>query len=109
MNVAVHGHGAGDPVIALHAANGDGHVVDHAEAFAVVGEGMMKSAADIEGNSIVERIIGGKDGTSGGEPEGAHQFGRVGNFKEEFLPRGKGAGLKFLHVLRSMDKQHVLI
>src|SRR5947207_190636 len=49
VNVAIDSHGSTDFVIALHAAYGDRHVVDHAEALTMVGEGVMKSAADVEG------------------------------------------------------------
>ena len=57
VHVAIHGHRACDLFITLHAANGDGHIVNHAEAFAVVREGMMKSAADIKCHPILQSII----------------------------------------------------
>jgi hypothetical protein len=52
MNIAIDGHGAADSVIALHAADSDGNIVNHAEAFAVIGEGVVKSAADVEADAI---------------------------------------------------------
>jgi len=61
VDVAVYGHGAGDSVIALHAPDGDGHIVNHAEAFAVVGKRMMESATDVEGDVILQSIIGGQN------------------------------------------------
>ena len=61
VDVAIHGHGAGDFVIALHAADGDGHVMNHAEAFAMVGKGVMESAADVECDSILQCIVRRED------------------------------------------------
>src|SRR2546430_3718163 len=62
VNVAIDSHGSADFVIALHAAYGDRHVVDHAEALTMVREGVMKSAADVEGDSILQRILSRQDG-----------------------------------------------
>src|SRR5258708_34508897 len=48
MNIAIDGHGGANLVVTLHAADGDSNVVNHAEALAMVGEGVVKSAADVE-------------------------------------------------------------
>src|SRR5439155_24079323 len=69
VNVAIHGHGGADFVIALHAADGDRHVVNHAEALAMVGEGVVESAADVEGDSILQRILSSQDGPARRQPE----------------------------------------
>ena len=61
VDIAIHGHGASDSVIPLHAADGHGHVVNHAEAFAVVGKGVMKSAADVDGDAIFQSTVGSQD------------------------------------------------
>src|SRR5689334_24061323 len=61
VNVAIYGHGAGDLVVTLHAANRNRDIVNHAEAFAVIGEGMVKTSGNIESNPVVERVIGSKD------------------------------------------------
>src|ERR1700757_3809865 len=45
MNIAVHGHRGANFPVALHAAYGDSDVVDHAEAFAVIRKGVMKTAS----------------------------------------------------------------
>ena len=37
MDIAIDRHRGANLVVTLHAADGDGHVVDHAEAFAVIG------------------------------------------------------------------------
>src|SRR5205085_5313937 len=52
MDVAVHRHGARDFVVALHAADGDGYVVNHTEAFAVIGKSMMETSANVDGDAV---------------------------------------------------------
>ncbi len=79
VNVAVDGHGGANLVIALHAANRHRHVVDHAKTFAVIGESMMEAASDVEGNAIFQGVLGRQNRTARSQPEGAHQFRRVGN------------------------------
>ncbi len=53
VHVAVDGHGAPDSSALLHHANRDRDVIDHAEAFAVIGEGMMKAAADVHADAVL--------------------------------------------------------
>src|SRR5580692_35975 len=72
MDVAINSHRGANLAITLHTANGDGNVVDHAEALAVTGEGMMESTANVDGHAVVEGTIGCQHGTARGEPEGAH-------------------------------------
>jgi hypothetical protein len=69
VHVAIDGHGLVNLAIALHAADGDGDIVDHAEAFAVIGERVMESSADADRHAVVERVIGGQHRAAGGEPE----------------------------------------
>jgi hypothetical protein len=52
VNVAVNRHSGANLAVALHAANRNRHVVNHAEAFAVIGKGVVKSAADVYRNAI---------------------------------------------------------
>ena len=52
VDITIDGHGSADFPVVLKAADGDGYVVDHAEAFAVVGEGVMEAAADVDGDAI---------------------------------------------------------
>jgi hypothetical protein len=48
VNVAINCHGCPNSSIALHAADGDGYVMNHAEALTMVRKGVMKATADIE-------------------------------------------------------------
>src|ERR1039458_1121708 len=72
MDVAIDGHRGANFAVSLHAADGDGHVVDHAEAFTVTRKGVMESSADADPHSVVRGMISGQHGPPGGEPEGAH-------------------------------------
>src|SRR5208282_6046425 len=72
MDVAIDGHRGANLAVTLHAADGNGHVVDHAEAFAVTRERVMESTADADRHAVVEGMIGSQHGTACGEPEGAH-------------------------------------
>ncbi len=49
VNVSVDDHGGADGAVVLESADGDGDVVDDAEAFAVIGESVMEAAADVDG------------------------------------------------------------
>src|SRR5579859_4141557 len=49
MNVQVHGQGASDRFFFLQAADGDGDVVNYAEALAMIGKSVMKASAYIHG------------------------------------------------------------
>src|SRR6266513_2189182 len=109
VNVAIDSHGSADFVIALHAAYGDRHVVDHAEALTMVGEGVMKSAADVEGDSILQRILSRQDGPARRYPEGLHQFRRVGNLHLHFFKRRERAVFQLVHILRLVYQQDVFV
>lgn len=72
MDVAVDGHRFANLSVTLHATNGNGHIVDHTEAFPVVRKRVMKSSADADCYTVLEGMIGGQDRATCGEPEGAH-------------------------------------
>src|SRR5579863_5257948 len=48
MHVAIDGHCGTNLVVPLHPPDGDCHIVNYAEAFAVVREGMMKAATNAD-------------------------------------------------------------
>ena len=103
MDIAIDRHGGANLAVALHAADGDGHIVNHAEAFAVVGKGVVEAAADVKGYSITQGVLGGEDRSPGGEPEGAHQFLGVRDFHLRlFLPR-QSSGYQLVNVRGSVD------
>src|SRR5207237_10061787 len=101
MDVAVYGHGAGNLVVALHATNGDSHVVNHAEAFAMVGKGMVEAAADVEGDAIFQRIVRSQDRPTRSRPEGADEFGRVRKLHLHLVLRQERSSLECSAVVRS--------
>src|SRR5271169_1541137 len=84
VDVAVHGHGALDELPLLQAADGDGEVVDHAKTFAVIGEGVMKAAADADADAVGKRALGRQNGTAGMEHESVDHLRRVRDFHLEF-------------------------
>ena len=61
MYVAIHGHGALDGLVFLKAANADGKIVENAEAFAVVGVGVVKSSAHVYRGAVLERQSPGQN------------------------------------------------
>ena len=72
VDIAIHRHGPRDPSILLHAADRDCDVVDHAEALAMVGKGMVKSAADVKRDSISQRVLSSEDRSARSQPESPH-------------------------------------
>src|SRR5215469_4465679 len=109
VHIAVDGHRGANLAVALHAADGNRDVVNHAEALAVIGESMVKSPSDIDGHAILPSVLRRKNRTSRCQPERANQFRREGNLELEFLPRGQRSGLQFIHVRRRVHQQNVLI
>src|SRR5207248_11284378 len=87
VNVAINGHGTLDFALALHAANRDRDIMDHAEAFTVVREGMMKSAADVECHTVPQRQLSRPNRSSGRQPERIHQFRRIWKLHLHFFFR----------------------
>ena len=107
MHIAIEGHGGANLVVALHAADRYGDVVDHAEALAVVGEGVVESAADAYAHFVYEAMARGEDRSTGSQPEGVHQLRRERNLQLLRFTRTKRSSLQFLHILWRMDQQNV--
>ena len=93
----------------LHAPDGHGHIVDHAEAFAVVGERVVEAAADADGNGVHESLAGSENGPSSGQPESLHQFGRVGYLELLLLASGEGASFQLVNVVKFVNEKNVLV
>lgn len=109
MHIAIERHGRADLFITLHAPDCNRNVVDHAKALAVVREGVMETAADADGDAIVERVVGGQHGTTSGHPKSAHELGGIWNLHFQLFTRAQRAGLEFLHVLRCVHQQNVFV
>src|ERR1700733_2094613 len=103
MNVAVDGHGGTDFSVFLHAADCYRHIVDHAKAFSVIGEGVVKAASDVEADAIPKRVFCSKNRTASGHPECSDQLRGVGNLHLHFFAWRERSGLQLVDVLRSMN------
>ena len=75
----------------------------------MVGEGVMKSAADADADFVGEALAGREDRSAGRQPESFRQVARVGNFHLHFFAGAERAGLQLLDVLGLVDQQDVLI
>ena len=109
VNVAVDCHGGANLVVALHAADGDRNVVNHAEALAMVRESVVEAAANIDSDAVFESMVRRQNRSARRQPERLHQLRRVGDLHLHFFARGERACLQLLHVLRLVDQQNVLI
>ena len=109
MHVAVDGHRGANLVVALHAPDGHGDVVDHAESLAMIGKGVVKSAADADADFVGQSLARREDRASRRQPESVDQIARVGNFHFHFFARAERAGLQLLHVVGLVDEQDVLV
>src|SRR5579883_181942 len=65
MHVAIDHHGPLYLLLTLQLAYCDCNVVDGTEAFAVIRESVMKSAADVEAEALAQGVACGQDGASG--------------------------------------------
>ena len=109
MNIAIHGQGAADFSILVHALDGDGHIVDNTESLAMIGKGMMKPSAYIDGHAALQGKIRRQNGTTCGQPESRDQFRRIRNFQLHLFHRRKGPGLQLMHIFRRMHQQDILV
>ena len=107
VDIGVDDHDGADGAIGLEAADGNGDVVDHAEAFAVAGEGVMEAAANVGGKAVGQCALGGKDGAASGEPEGFDGFLGVRDFQAHLLGGRKCAGLELADPFLCVDAEDV--
>jgi len=109
MHIAIHGHGGANHAIFLQSPNGHGHVVDHAESFAVIRGSVVKSAADVETDLVRHTLPRRQDRSAGSQPESIDQIARVGKLHFHRFSRAKCAGLQFLNVFGGVNQQDVFI
>ena len=109
MNVAIDGHGPADSTTLLHDPNGNGDVVDHAEALAVIGKGVVKATADVDAYTVLQRPLRSQDGPSGVQHEGVDHLWRVGNFHLQLFARAQAAFHQLVDVMRGVDQGNVAI
>src|SRR5580692_958746 len=87
MDIAIDSHRRANLAVPLHTSNGDGHIMDHAEAFAVVGKRVMKSSADVDGDSVMQCILCRKNRSACRQPEGGDKLGGKRDFEFHLLAR----------------------
>src|SRR5262249_2402602 len=109
VHVAVNRHGSANPDISLHAAYGHRYIVDHAEPFAMIREGVMKSAADVDRRDILQRMLRRQNRANRSQPECINQFGRIRNLHLQFFNSGESPRLKFVYVIWFVYEEYVLI
>ena len=107
VDVGVHDHGAGDFVAGLQRANGDGYIVDGAEAFAVAGICVVKAAAEVAAEAVLQGGLGGCDCAAGCQPECADEFGGIGDFQFHLIARGQCAGFELLDPVFGVDAEDI--
>ncbi len=107
VDVGVDDDGFADGGVGLEAADGDGDIVNGAEAFAVAGVGVMKTATDVAGKAIAKCGACGGDGATGGEPEGVNELLGIGDFEFHEFAGGERGGFEFVDPVRSVDEEDV--
>src|SRR5947209_2415977 len=105
MDIAIHGHCALQPAFLVHPPDGHRHIMDHAEAFSMIGKSVVKTSGNVHAQSPAQGQISGQNGTSGGEPEGLDQFRRVRNLHLHFFQRRERAGLQLRTYLSVCTKR----
>ena len=93
----------------LQRANRGRYIVDGAEAFAVIGESMMESTAQVDANAIAQCFARGQNGAAAGQPETLHHLLGVWNFEPQDLFMTQGARFQPLHPTRVVHAQHILV
>ena len=81
VHVAIDHHRARDRVVALQFPDRDCDVVNGAKALAMVREGMMETAAQIERHAVAQCLSRGQDGPARRQPERPDHFLRPRNFQ----------------------------
>ena len=109
MNVGVDDHGRFDGAFVLQAANGDGDVVNDAKSFAMIGERVMETAADVRGAAVRESALPCFDGAARAEPARFDEFFRVRNFHAQLFDRTERAGLEFVDIFVRVDAQNIFV
>src|SRR5216110_1229544 len=87
VDVAIDRHRPLDLAVLLHPADGHCYIVDYAESLAVVREGMMKPAAYVESDAVLQSELRRLDRASSRQPERPDQLRRVGDLHLRLFKR----------------------
>ena len=107
MYIAIDGHGALDELALLQLADGDREVVQHTEALAVIGKGMVKAATDVHAGAIAQSELGGEDGAAGVQHEGVDHLRRIWDLHLQLFTRAETAFHQLVDVVRRVHQHHV--
>jgi len=109
MHVKIdHGHPAHGS-LPLKGANRDRHVVDETETLAVIGERVVKAAAQVHRDPPISGEPTCEGGPAGAEPGGLAQRGREGHLEQQLLLDAQSACLDLPHVVGRMDQRDLLV
>ena len=108
MDVAVEDRGAANPAIALERADGDRDVVEQTESFAVIREGVMEAAAQVERGAHVQRRRGGGTGAAHHQTEPVGNAGPPRQLQRRDLVRGQTVVANLLEVFSRVDERQIV-
>jgi hypothetical protein len=91
------------------APHGYGDIVDGAESFAVIRKGMVKTAAHVVADAVLERQPRRQHGAAGRQPEAFHQVARVGNLQLQNLLVAERAVREFFDPGAIVRQQQVFV
>ncbi len=109
VEVAVDDHDPFGQPVRDDLAGGHGDVVEQAEALAVLGEGVVEAAADVDGQPRLEGLAGGQHRPADGQEGEADELGRVADLQGLELGRAQAAGLDALEIAARVDELDVLV
>jgi hypothetical protein len=109
VHVAVHHHGGANGAFALQHPDGDGEVVDGAEAFPVSGERVMEAAAHVEADAVLESEPAGQRGAARRQPEGLHRLPGVRNLEPDNVLVGHRPGLQLANPFGGVHQAQFIV
>jgi hypothetical protein len=96
-------------VVSLQSPDGHGHVVNHAEAFAVAGKRVVESTADIDSEAVFQGALSGENRSAGSQPESSDGRLRIGNFQAHALAGAERVVLELIHPFARVHAQDILV
>ena len=109
MHVQIDDRRASQHSLPPQRAKRDRHVVDETEPLAVIGEGVVKAAAEMHGDALLEGQPPGKCRAARANPRGVAQRRREGHLQHELLLGAQGRRRDLPQVVGSVDERHVVV
>lgn len=104
VNVAIDGHCPLDSTAFLHGSYGDGDVINHAEALAVIRESVVKATSNVDAYTILQRSFCRQDGPSRVQHKGVNNLWRVGNFHLQLFSSAEATLHQLVDVMRGVHQ-----